>query len=244
VISLRKIQSGRSGLRTASSRSGFTLVEMLVVLAIIAILAVLSLPAVKGVLGSMDLKGAANITTGQFELARQTAATRNLPVDLRIYSDPNTLDPNAVNAPAYRLTAVVIPASASGAANDEFVSTPLSLPGDIVYDQLSTTTYSTLLNVTTAYGDSNGNVRYNASESTTAPSILAGRPYVKITFLPNGTVSLAYSSAATGAATAGSWCLTMHNLHAKETATVPPGNYVALVLDPGTSRVRVFQPGY
>jgi prepilin-type N-terminal cleavage/methylation domain-containing protein len=54
VISLRKIQSGRSGLRTASSRSGFTLVEMLVVLAIIAILAVLSLPAVKGVLGSMD----------------------------------------------------------------------------------------------------------------------------------------------------------------------------------------------
>jgi len=136
----------------ASTRGGFTLIEMLVVLAIIAILAVLALPSVKGVLGSMDMKGAVNIVTAQLELARQTASTRNVQVEVRIYQDPNVLDPNATpaNSPAYRLISVVIPAFPNGTPADEFVSTGIGLPGDIVFDQTITSgtpsgDYSSLL---------------------------------------------------------------------------------------------------
>jgi uncharacterized protein (TIGR02596 family) len=217
---------------------------MLVVLAIVAILAVLSLPAVKGVLGSMDLKGAASITMAQFELARQTASTRNLPVDLRIYTDANTIDPNAGNVAAYRFSAVVIPASASGAAADEFVAAPINLPGDIIYDQ-TVANFSTLLNTTTSYGDANGNARSVSNEATSAPALVANRPYVKITFLPNGTVSLLPPSGSSSVAS-GTWCLSLRNLHSAATTSppAPASNYITLVLDPGTGRARVYQPGY
>lgn len=221
----------------------FTLVEMLVVLAIIAILAVLSMPAVKGVLGSMDLKGGAGVSVGQFDLARQTATTRNIPTELRIYQDANTMDPYGSTGspvPAYRISAVVISTNYTGGAADEFVSTPVSLPGDIVYDQQSAFKYSTLLDGTN-YPDANNSYRTVAQEATGAPALVANRPYVKVTFLPNGSVSLPLFAGTTNIA--GSYCISLRNFHAKTTGTAPGSDYVTLVLDPGTSHVRFYEPG-
>ncbi len=84
----------RFGAKAVPAREGFTLVEMLVVLAIMAILAVLALPSVKGVLGSMDLKGGANLVTAQLDLARQTLAPGNLQVGGAHSIRANVTDPH------------------------------------------------------------------------------------------------------------------------------------------------------
>jgi uncharacterized protein (TIGR02596 family) len=235
-------RSCRPGPKSVASRDGFTLVEMLVVLAIIAILAVLALPAIKGVLGSIDMKGAANLVGAQLDLARQTASTRNVQVDVRIYQDSAVLDPNAGNVAAYRIIAVVIPAAASGAASDEFVSPGVALPGDIIFDQTvaSPTSYSTLLDPSAANGDPQGNSRFVAMEATTAPLLVQGKPYMKFTFLANGSVYLNNTSTQSG-----TWCLSMRNLHAPAVTganAAPAKNFICLVLDPTTSRARVYQP--
>ena len=218
-----------------AARGAFTLVEMLVVMAIIAILAVLALPAVKGMLGSMDLKGAANIVTAQLDLARQTASTRNVQTDVRIYQDPNVTDPNAGGANAYRIIAVVIPAAASGAAADEFVSPGLALPGDIVFDQ--STTYSTLLNPALFDDSAHTVTRTTAVEATTAPTQLQGKTYMKLSYLPGGTAYLENDTTTTG-----TWCLSLRNVHAKAAASAPASNFISIVVDPSTSRFRVYQP--
>ena len=63
---------------------------------------------------------------------------------------------------------------------------------------------------------------------------------MKIAFLPNGTVSLLNNST-----TGGTYCLSLRNLHAKATSApaAPAQNYITFVLDPTTSRARVYQPG-
>jgi uncharacterized protein (TIGR02596 family) len=230
----------RPGPQSASARGGFTLVEMLVVLAIIAILATMALPSVRGMLGSMDLRGAANVVVAQMELARQTASTRNVQVEVRIYQDSNVLDPTA-KASAYRIIAVVIPALPNGTPADEFVSPGLPLPGDIVFDQTTTPNdYSTLLDPATL--DTSGTPRSLATEAATAPAPfqLQKKPYMKFTYLANGTVNLTNTST-----TSSNWCLSIRSLHAMAATTphpAPAANFVTLLLDPTTGRARVYQP--
>jgi uncharacterized protein (TIGR02596 family) len=227
-------RSIRPSLPTASWREGFTMVEMLVVLAIIAILAVLALPAVKGMLGSMDMKGAASIVGGQFDLARQTASTRNVEVDIRIYQDPSVPDSNASGNPAYRIIAAVIPGS--GSTPDEFLSPGVGLPGDIIFDQAAN--YSSLLDPSQT--DPTGAARATTVEATTAPLLVRGKTYMKIPFIANGTVYLTNNST-----NSGFWCLSLRNLHAKAVTTPnpePAQNFICMVLDPSTSRLRVYQP--
>ena len=237
----------RLGAKPASAQGGFTLVEMLVVVMVMAILAVLAMPAVKGLLGSMDLKGGANIVTAQLELARQIASTRNVQVDVRIDQDTSTIDPNATpaNSPAYRIVSVVIPGTPNGKTNDEFLSPGVSLPGDIVFDQ--TAAYSTLLDPTQL--DTSGVPRAVVTEPTTViapatqlpPKRVSGLKYMKITYLPNGTLNLVNTTA-----TSGAWCLSIRNLQAKAVGAAPNGkpavNFISLVLDPATSRARLYQP--
>lgn len=208
--------------------------ELIVVLAIMAILAVLTVPSIKGTLDSINLKGAANMTVGQLELARQTAITRNVQVEFRVYADPTTLD-GVANA--YRIIAIVVPASFTGAASDQYISPAIGLPPDTVFDQSSAYTYSTLLDPSKLDASS---VTRQATGSSSDPLQLQNRVYMKITFLPNGTLNLADTSA-----TAGTWCLTLRNLHAKAVTTpnpAPAANYISMVLDPATSRARVYQP--
>lgn len=225
----------RHGFTARAPRRGFTLVEMLVVLAILAILAVLSLPAIKGLLGSVDMKGAAGTVSAQLDIARQAASTRNVQAEVRIYQDSSVPDTLNAKTYSYRIIAVCIPAAASGANQDEFISPGVGLPGDTIFD--SSTTYSTLLDPGTAAGDPAGKSRLVPLELDSAPALLRKKPYMKFTFLPDGTMYLANT-----ATSSGTWCLTMRNLHAKAVGATPASNYICFVVDPGTSRSRMYQP--
>ena len=234
-------------------RGGFTLVEMLVVIAIIALLAVLALPSVKGVLGSMDMRGGANIVMSQLELARQTATTRNVQVEVRFYQDATITDPhpNAANSVggtgAFRIIAIAIPSSNPGVISDEYISSGIQLPGDTVCD--ATPAYSTLLDPT--QNDASGNSRQVSATATTQdpspPTQLKSLPYMKLTYLPNGTMNLSPTGGAstTAPGVSGNWCLSMRSLHAAPVTVphpAPASNYVTMVLDPTTSRARIYQP--
>ena len=181
-------------------------------------------------LGSSNLSGSANNVVAQLDLARQNASTRNLSVDVRIYQDPSKPKDNNGNYP-YRIITLVIPASASGVGSDEFLTQPLFLAGDAIID--SSTTYSSVLN--TSLG-ATGFQPVGATELSTAPNAVRGLPYVKFTYLPNGTIHLDSSQ---------QWCLTLLNQNkawGTPNTNGPAAYFVTVVLDVQTSRARVYQP--
>lgn len=209
---------------------GFSLVEMLVVIAIMGLLAVSVMPSLQGTLSGTNLKGAANSVVAQLDLARQVASTRNLAVDVRVYQDPSKPKDNNGNYP-YRYISIVIPASVSGAANDEFLSTPIALPGDVIID--SSTMYSTALNVSLG---ASGLQPVAATEASAAPYSVRNLPYIKFTYLPNSTINLDPTQ---------QWCLTLLNegkAHVAAQNNGPAANFVAIVLDVQTGRDRFYQP--
>jgi len=66
----------------------FSLVELLVVITILVILTALGIPAVSSIRGSNRLTITEQIIVAQLNLARQTALTENVPVQVRFYSYP------------------------------------------------------------------------------------------------------------------------------------------------------------
>jgi uncharacterized protein (TIGR02596 family) len=213
-----------------TSRRGFTLLELMVVMAIIAILSTLALPGLQGMISSSNLKGSADSVAAEFDLARQYASTRNLPVEVRLYQDTSRAKDINGNYP-YRYIAIAIPASISTAASDEFLTQPIALPGDVIVD--SNTQYSTLLNP--ALGAS-GLQPVSGSELSSAPSVVQGKPYIKFMYLANGTINLDPTQ---------QWCLTLYNQN-KSAHTGPNGaptaNFITFILDVQTGKTRVYQP--
>src|SRR5882757_726404 len=120
VTSLQKFSRfTRSAIK--SSR-GFSLIELLSVVTVLSVLAVATVPAVKGTLDGINVNGAAGVAEAELLLARQTAISRNLPVEVRFYK----VDDGTGNA--YRVMGLVIPTSATG-KSDEWLKSGKMLPG-------------------------------------------------------------------------------------------------------------------
>jgi uncharacterized protein (TIGR02596 family) len=209
---------------------GFSLTELLVVMAIIALLGVLTVPSLQGLLSSTDLKGSANSLAGELDLARQTASTRNVAVEVRLYQDSSRPRDNNGNYP-YRLLAAVIPAAAGISSSDEFVGLPVSLAGDVIID--SNPQQSSLLN--TSLG-AQGLQPVSATEAASAPSTVRNLPYIQFTYLASGTINLDPSQR---------WCLTLLNENTAALASAnggPSANFIAFLLDVQTGRASTYQP--
>jgi uncharacterized protein (TIGR02596 family) len=166
----------------------------------------------------------------ELELARETASARNLPVEVRFYQDTAKPRDNNGNYP-YRIMAIVIPISVSGATSDEFVAPPLFLSGDVVID--SSPQYSSGLNVSLG---ATGLQPVGGTELATAPPAVRNLPFIKFTYLANGTINLDPAQ---------KWCLTLLNENKARSISaenLPAANFVTLILDTQTGRARVYQP--
>jgi uncharacterized protein (TIGR02596 family) len=73
---------------TTRRRTAFSLVELLVVMAIIGLLLTLSVPSFIRIARSSNVTAGGKMIVDQFNLARQTAASRNRPIEVRFYFLP------------------------------------------------------------------------------------------------------------------------------------------------------------
>lgn len=204
--------------------SGFTLVELLVVITVIGTLAALSAPAFRSVTESTHLTSAAGILADHLNLARQTAITRNLPVEFRLYQVGS-----GANAP-YRMVAVVIPDG--GDTVPEWVSTPKLLPGSMIVDTANANAFSSILTPGSA---SQAPYSRSAEDGPEVPAAARNLPFIAFTFRPDGSTDLNPDPTEP-------WTLSVRSERATPAGDRPANNFITLLLDPVLGRVRPFQP--
>ncbi len=213
-------------------RRGFTLIELLLVMAIITMIASLTVPAMRGILDGLNIAGAGDTVGAELALARQSAVSRNLPVEVRFYKD------GTGNPGEYRSMSLVIPPSSTSAGNRVDRLTSLkSLPTGVGFD-LTEPKFSTILSGATAADPTNPDQLgpISDTEPTDAPKQVAGKEYVAFTFRPDGTTNL-------DATTGNSWCLTVRKINdATGNSDRPANNFISIVVDPLSGKTLSFQP--
>lgn len=204
---------------------GFSLIELLAVVAIIGVLAVATLPSIRGSLDSIQLGGVADTVSAELLLARQTAMSRQLPVELRIYQSDT---PHGLK---WNMIAALIPALASGRDEDEWVTRGIKFEGNVVFDDNAS--YSTVISLATPYVPDQVLGPWIAKESATAPHSLRDKDYVAMIFNPDGSTNLKPDN---------QWCLSLKNATAKPLGDRPAANFITLILDRVSGRAMIYQP--
>ena len=95
-------------------RSGFTLVELLVVITIIGLVSVLTLPGIVTAIGERKLDASAQLLQGAIVGARDKAALDNAPAGIRLMPDP--ANPAVLNR--------IVPLVAGGSYSNGFITLP------------------------------------------------------------------------------------------------------------------------
>lgn len=203
----------------------FSLIELLTVMTLLSLLVAATVPALRGMLDGISVSGAAGVAEAEIGLARQTAISRNLPVEVRIYRHDDG------SGEGWRLIALVVPAAISGAADDEWLTPGKVLPGNILMED----TFSTILSAAKPGSDTGTKTApWSARESAGAPPLVKGKEYVGFFFQPDGSTDLPADQP---------WCLTLKNAHSQPVANgAPAANFVALVIDSATGRTLAYQP--
>ena len=204
------------------ARVAFTLIELMVVMTIIVILLVLAVPAFNSIGKASSLTNGATAVADELKLARQIATARNRKVTMRLYK----LKGEVGATQEYRAVRLFM-------VDDKGVLSPAAsikrLPPGII--MVSTDNFSTLLG--TSNPPPNG---INTENLPDAPDT----PFKQIEFLPTGGTSLAQAGAQSGA---DKWFVTVKAETAPAgKAGMPAPNFVTVMLDPVTGRVRTFQP--
>lgn len=211
---------------------GFTLVELLVVMGIMVLLIAIVGPTAIQMLRGTNITQSGEMVSDQFVLARQTALTKNRPVEVRFYEVPIASADKSKNFAAmqsFRIeeNGVATPVTKLQLLRDRIVfATDAEGTGD---DQL----HSTLINP-----PQNASLRIKGTEKLPVFPNEAECKYVGFQFLPNGSADLD----PTGASEAGGWFVTLVEANLKMPSNGRPKNFYTLRIEPLSGRVRFFRP--
>jgi len=208
-----------------TGRVGFSLVELLTVVAIIALLAVLITPAINSISSGTSLTVSAATVTDTLNLARQTALSKNRPVEVRF-----------LKVPAANRTV------ADGASNFVYRAIALYQISDSGPVELSRIIYLQP-NIQLSDSDTFGTLLKYLPVSTMPVRAIdpagATFSYSYFQFRPDGSTNLSAQAPAAGG---DAWHTMIYSANTPPKGTTPPKNYITLQLDPLTGRTRTFQP--
>lgn len=204
----------------ARLRGGYSLVELMAVMAVMAILLAVTVPSIEGFNMSAGLNDGGQVFTDEVALARQSASTRNITVEVRCIKMP------ARSSTGYTGLQLWSPASAAP------LSRLVVLPDGIAISE-DTTKISTLFNT------------YPSTGSMPDGSSLAGKSYVAFTINPSGMVGpLVVPTQAAPNPLPPNMALTCVGIVPARLAANAslPANYVLVQLNPLTAATVVYRP--
>lgn len=232
---------------------------MLVVITIIVMLLALATPALTRTLQASRLSAAGEAMVGSLSEAQQTAASTNLPVEIRFFSFAEDLD-QAPIFHSYQLFKISqTNLGGTGAVNMQEVVTPVGnlirLPEGIVIPTGEELSGALTTTATGGGGGSGGNssgLPDTKQGSQPGYSGVTGATYVAIRFMPDGTCVTVGTTTNGGIAVTSSvpknlnknfFTLTFGS-GAPVTLANLPKNFFTIQIDPYTGKVRSYKPGF
>lgn len=206
----------------------FTLVELLVVMGIMVLLIAVAGPTAIQILRGSNVTQSGEMVGDQLVLARQTAITKNRPVEVRFYELPITSADKAKNYAAMQ----------SFRIEENGTKTPLTklqpLSSRVIFATDAEGTGDALLHSTLINKPSKAVLSVGTEKLT----VYGECKYTAFRFLTNGSADLD----PTTAKDSGGWFITLMEANLKMPATGPPKNFYTLRIEPLSGRVRLFRP--
>lgn len=210
---------------SSTSRTAFSLIELIAVISIIVIIAAFAVPAANTILRGSQLTQAAQLVSGQLSLARQQALTRNRSIEVRFfqYADGEQPgeQPDSPESGKYRAIQMF-------EVLENGVPIPLSklerLPVSIVFNDKA---LSTIIEDKTPQAPT-------PSDPELPRGVNKHYKYVSFRFRPDGSTDLSPIK---------QWYITLHSLTDEVQGSTPPPNFFTVQIDPVSGSTRNYRPG-
>lgn len=234
-----------SGFQIMKARRAFSLLELLVVVAVILVLAALAVPAFNSIGRASSLTAGTQAMVGALEQARQTAISRNRPVEVRFYKLPEYAQAPSAAPSVYRaLQLYLVDSGPNGTLVTNPASRMVKLSSPVI---ISTNTKTSSLMNDSALPEEDKSTKTEWRErspetsvpSSKLPEFAYNYKYRSFRFRADGSTDLPTRVTNT---LSKQWFFTLHGQNDKIEGNGVPANFVTIQVDPQTGRTRVFRP--